>query len=285
MTQADPLATGKSIILEVVGCLRANVEPLLYSTVAPTRYFVYLHPSDFERLQGLIPRLEAEARRALDEEVRRWNAEARPPRSPLDWFRRKSGAPPIEAPAAGWEIRFEADVDGEMSPGDIAVASELALPQAAELSGSKTRRITTLRSGEHTTTREQVLEGTAEAGGTVFGRLTYDDRKGRHEFAITRSLVIVGRGGIGYWVDVKLDISPDVSREHLRIRRDEADGQFFLKDMSTLGTTLDGAPVPPSLELVDGVRRDRGVEVKLPPRARIGLANAVVVEFTAGGGA
>ena len=96
--------------------------------------------------------------------------------------------------------------------------------------------------------------------------------------------MVVGRGGLGYWVDVKLDVSADVSREHVRLRRDEASGAFFLKDVSSLGTTLDGAPVPSSVEVVEGRKRDTGVEVPLPPKARIGLANVIVLEFEAGSG-
>ena len=82
-------------------------------------------------------------------------------------------------------------------------------------------------------------------------------------------------------MDVKLDTSADVSREHLRLRRDEATSQFFLKDLSSLGTTVDGAPVPSSIEVVEGRKRDKGVEVPLPARARIGLANVIVLEFEA----
>ena len=287
MNQPEPLATGKAIILEIVRCLRANVEPLLYSTVAPARYFVYLHTSDFERLEGLLPRLAAEARRALDEEVARWNAEVQGHRSPLDRLLGKTAvpAPPIEPPASGWDIRFEPDAEGEMNPGDIAVASELVLPAKAELSGSRTRRITTLRQGDRTSVREQVVETAPASDGTILATLAYEDRKGPHRVRLTTGQAVIGRGGVGYWVDLKLDTSPDVSREHVRLRRDEATGQFFLKDMSTLGTTLNGARVPSSVEVVEGVKRDRNVEVPLPARARIGLADTVFVDFEAGGGA
>ncbi len=99
---------------------------------------------------------------------------------------------------------------------------------------------------------------------------------------LTSPVTVVGRGGVGYWVDVKLDTSPDVSREHLRLRRDDASGQFFLKDLSSLGTTVDGVPVPSSVEVVEGRKRDKGIEVPLPPRARIGLANVIVLDFEAG---
>jgi hypothetical protein len=287
MNQNAPVATGKSIILEIVRCLTANVEPLLYSTIAPARYFVYLHPSDFERLEGVFPRLAVEARRALDEEVARWNAMAKGRRSPLDKLLGKSidPAPPIEPPAGGWEVQFEPDAEGEMQPGDIAVASELVLPARPELSGSRTRRVTTLKQGDRTSVRERMVDAAPAGGGTVLARLAYEDRMGVHRVPLTSAQVVIGRGGAGCWVDVKIDTSTDVSREHLRLRRDDATGEYFLKDLSTLGTSVDGVRVPSSIEIVDGVKRDRNVEVPLPPRARIGLADTVFVDFEAGAGA
>ena len=53
----------------------------------------------------------------------------------------------------------------------------------------------------------------------------------------------------------------------------------FLKDLSSLGTSIDGVPVPSSIEVVEGRKRDVGVEVPLPSRARIGLANVIVLDF------
>jgi hypothetical protein len=284
MEDTGKLATGKSVILEIVRAMRTNLEPLLFTTVAPSRFFVYLHPSDHQRLEGIIPAIVSEARRALDDEVRTWNERARPSLIPRKWLGGDDPPPPIETPSDPWDIRFEADADGEMAPGDIAIASELTLPARPEFEGSKTRRITTLRHGERTSTREQVVpSGSGQAPiGTVYATLTYEDRQGRQRVPITKNQIVVGRGGVGYWVDVKLDASPDVSREHLRLRRDETSGQFFLKDLSSLGTTLDGTPVPTSVEVVDGRKRDKGVEVPLPPRARIDLANVIVLEFEAG---
>lgn len=284
MEETDKLATGKAIILEVVRAMRTNLEPLLFSTVAPTRFFVYLHPGDHERLEGIIPTIVSQARRALDEEVRKWNDRAKPSRIPKKWLGIAEPLPPIETPPESWDIRFEADADGEMAPGDIAVASELTLPAQPEFEGSRTRRITTMRQGDRTSTREQVLLGGAAPPppGTVYGTLAYEDQRGSKRVPITSSQLVVGRGGVGYWVDVKLETSPDVSREHLRIRRDETSGQFFLKDLSSLGTTVNGAAVPSSVEVVDGRKRDKGIEVPLPARARIGLANVIVLDFEAG---
>jgi hypothetical protein len=284
MQETDQVATGRAVILEIVRAMRANIEPLMFSTVAPTRYYVYLHPDDHKRLEGVFPLVVDQARRALDDEVRRVNEKAKA--GPLrKWLSSEPAEPAIDAPRDGWEIRFEPDLDGEMQPGDIAVASELILPSRDELAGSRTRRVTTMQSGGKTSRREQVVEGPGTApvapGGTTFATLTYEDRQGPHRFAMTKTEVVVGRGGVGYWVDLKLDTLADVSREHLRLRRDEATGAFFLKDLSSLGTTLDGKAVPSSVEIVDGQRKDKGVEVPVPPRARIGLADTVYLDFEA----
>jgi pSer/pThr/pTyr-binding forkhead associated (FHA) protein len=90
---------------------------------------------------------------------------------------------------------------------------------------------------------------------------------------------VIGRGGVGYWVDLRLHAAADVSREHLRIRRDPSTGRFFLKDLSTYGTTLDGVPVPRSIEVVDGEKRDLDIEVPLPDRAKLELAGMIVLQF------
>jgi hypothetical protein len=279
MPEIDKLATGKAVILEIVRAMRANLEPLLFSTIAPARYYVYLHPADYERLEGILPVLVEQARRALDAEVQQWNDRASS-RSPLRWLGGSTPPPPIEPFQDGWDIRFEADADNEMAPGDIAVASELTLPPQAEYAGSRTKRVTTMRRGGQTSVSEAIAQ--APAAGPVLATLSFQDRRGPQRVEITTPQVVVGRGGVGYWVDVRLDASPDVSREHIRLRRDDATGQFFLKDLSTLGTTVDGKAVPPSVELVEGRKRDTGVEVPLPARARIGLAGILVIDFQAG---
>lgn len=279
MPEADKLATGRAVILEIVRAMRANLEPLLFSTVAPTRYYVYLHPTDYERLEGIVPVLVEQARRALDAEVQRWNEHARS-RSPLQWLGGDAPPPPIEPIQEGWDIRFEPDADNEMAPGDIAIASELTLPPQGEYAGSRTRRVTTERRGDQTSVSEAIVA--APPAGPVLATLSFQDRRGPQRVVVTKPQVVVGRGGVGYWVDVRLETSPDVSREHLRLRRDDATGQFFLKDLSTLGTTVDGQAVPSSVEVVEGRKRDTGVEVPLPARARLGLAGVLVIDFQAG---
>src|SRR4030095_4543208 len=80
-------------------------------------------------------------------------------------------------------------------------------------------------------------------------------------------------------VDVKILSSADVSREHARIRRDAPTGRFFLIDLSSLGTTLNGRHVPRGVDDADGAKKENGAETPLPDRARIGLADTVHLDF------
>ncbi len=276
---AERLLSARDVILEVVNNMREGIEPLLYASLAPGVYEVYLHPDDYERLMPIATRVAAEARRALDEEVARLN---RGDRLTPALVRRWLGGPPkVERPLEDWVVRLQADPDGELRPGHIAVTSELSLPPRPELDGTETRRVTTVTRGELTQTSRSTT--TTPSAVVPLATLSYADEDGPHAFTIEKDRVVVGRGGVGYWVDVRLRAAPDVSREHLRIRRDPQSGRFFVKDLSTFGTTLDGVPLPRSVEAVEGGKRDLDIEVALPDRARLVLAGLVTLEFVRGG--
>jgi hypothetical protein len=109
--------------------------------------------------------------------------------------------------------------------------------------------------------------------------IQYEDNSGRKTYHMTKNEIVVGRGGRDYWTDIKLDTLPDVSREHFRLRRDPASGQFFLKDLSRLGTTIDGERAPSSLEFDGTEKRDLNRESPVPAKAKIGLAGVVFLDF------
>ena len=113
----------------------------------------------------------------------------------------------------------------------------------------------------------------------VWAIIEYQDAGGHKTYRMTKDQIVVGRGGRDYWTDVKLDTLPDVSREHFRLRRDPATGQFFLKDLSRLGTTINGEKAPSSVEFAEGEKRDRNVEAPVPAQARIGLAEVLFLDF------
>jgi hypothetical protein len=272
-------ATAREIILEIVRNMREGLEPLHYSTLAPAIYHVYLHPDDMERLRGILPRVIDEARRALDEELEALNRASLAEKFKLA----RRGGPKVTPPEGGWQIRLLENTDDDTAPGDIVIHSELALPAKDELgSGAMTKRIATRRLGGVEYTKqsyETPAAAPAPAPASTVATIEYEDNGGRKRYHMTKDEIVIGRGGRDYWTDVKLDTLPDVSREHCRLRRDPSTGQFFLKDLSRLGTTINGEAAPSSLEFEGSDKRDLNREAPVPAKSRIGLAGVVFLEF------
>lgn len=297
MPAAPTHTTAREIILEIVRNMREGLEPLHYSTLAPAVYNVYLHPDDLDRLRGILPRIVDEVRQALNEEVESLNRASLGERLKLS----RRSEPKITPPEGGWQVRILENTDDDVDPGDIVIYSELALPSKPEFgAGSMTKRIATRRLGgalsssssydkvsspapspdsaPPAATSEPAPPAASTDSVPAFAVIEYEDRGGRKLYRMTKEQIVVGRGGRDYWTDVKLDTLPDVSREHFRLRRDTS-GKFFLKDLSRLGTTINGEAAPTSVEFVDGEKRDRNLEVAVPEKAQIGLAGVLFLEF------
>src|SRR5450432_3392793 len=253
-------ATAREIILEIVRNMREGLEPLQYSTLPPAVYHVYLHPDDVERLRGILPRIVDEARRALNAELETLNRGGLAEKLRLA----RRSQPMIVVPDGGWQVRILENTDDGIEAGDISIYSELALPAKDDLdAGSMTKRITTRRlagvesvsqsydkpapSPVPAATVPAETSMAREAAG-AFAVIEYEDNTGRKTYHMTKDQIVVGRGGRDYWTDIQLETLPDVSREHCRLRRDPESGNFFLKDLSRLGTTIHGETVPSSVE-------------------------------------
>ncbi len=272
----EPRRPAADIIDAVVDNMRSNLETLKYTTVAPSRYTVYLSPAEHARLEGILPRLRAETLRALSEEIARLNRTSALRQRVDRWFRR--GRPALQNADTHWHVDFLPDTDGELQhEQDILVHSDLILPAELELGGERTRRMTTVHAGATTSARSQVVSIAASPG--PLARLSYEDSRGTHRFDVVTDVVTIGRGGSQHPVDVRVAAPEDVSREHARIRRDSRTGAFHLIDVSALGTTLNGRHIPRGVDDVDGTRRENGAESLLPDRARIGLAETVFLDF------
>jgi hypothetical protein len=271
-------ASARDIILEIVRNMRDGLEPLHETILPPTVYRVYLHPDDLDRVRGIIPRIVEEARRALSAEIGKVN------RATLSQKLRISPKPAaVEEPSTDWTIELLENLEPETRPGDIVIYSELVLPPKPEYSGSMTKRIATRRLNRASQTSRTYQEPTRTEA-EPYATLEYEDNNGRQTYRMTKNQIVIGRGGRDYWTDLTLHTLPDVSREHVRLRRDPATGKFFLKDLSRLGTTIDGRKAPTSLEEVNGERKDKNIEVDLPKRARIGLADVIFLNFEARSG-
>jgi hypothetical protein len=292
---------GRDIIAQLLENMRSQGEELRYSTIVPAAYDVYLHAADYQRLESLAGVIAEQARRALDEELAKLNRPSRIEARVRDALRKPRL--PHERAGSAWEIRLLSDPNDELSPGDILVDSTLIVPESESLSGNRTRRILTSRRGDRVESHEAPVEegvrraapspapapaalaapapAAPAAAAPALATLAYRDENGDQVFRMQKPQVVVGRGGPGYWVDLKLRTVPDVSRDHLRLRYDESERRFYIKDLSTLGTTVNGAAIPSSIEVRDGEKVDRSVEVPLPPEAEIGLAGAVFIRFRA----
>jgi hypothetical protein len=127
--------------------------------------------------------------------------------------------------------------------------------------------------GRSTSQRE-----TADAA-TAYARIAYKDDSGQREFWVVKDEIVIGRDAPDVWVDLRLETSLDVSREHARLRRAPESGTFRIKDLSKLGTTVNGKSLPASLEGSGEGERDHDRWTDLPDRARIGLAAIVFLDF------
>ena len=319
LMQIADRATGKDIILDIVENMRSYREELLYSTVVPTSFEVHLHPDDYARLEGIFPAITAEARRALDEELARQNrrlgpewlrkltqsaSSSKPAQDgwSISFYRDEndelrpgdvlidSRMTLPQAPEAGAGTRtrrittsrinqqvsttsetVEAPPPSPVTPAPAATQPPpIPLPVAAAVDSPPPVPGPTPATGDATV---------KTAPPPVYATLAYEDKNGRHTHSMTTSQVVIGRGGAGYWVDVRIEAAPDISREHVRLRRDATTGHFFLKDVSLYGTTINGNRVTSSIDQGSGAKKDLNIEVPLPPVARIGLADMVFIDF------
>jgi hypothetical protein len=326
MAAAVRAPSGRKIWKAVRDELMLNLYPLPFSTIAPTVYHVYLHPDDFDAIDGVAPRVVGQIQQALTAEVEKVNEGLRKStRRVLSRLLDREELPPIEVPGSGWEVHLCADRNGELERGQIGIVSTLAMPAPAEYAGTPTTRIvrSVVGGGRRTATSTTSETGAAPAPPAATAgparveparsaetpargsegparsaeslarsaeikdsrdnreraRLTYQDEQGPHVFLMRKDTVSIGRGGSSAWVDVQVSGSSKVSREHLRLRLDPA-GQFFIQDVSLWGTSVDGKPIPPAVKSAEGVAQP-GPERPLPARARIGLADTVVIDFEA----
>jgi FHA domain len=289
MAKPGKAPDGRHIWNAVRDELIQNLFPLPYSTLAPSVYHVYLHPDDFGVVEDVSQRIVTQVQRALTAEVEKMNRGLeRSARRVLARFLEREQLAPIEIPAAGWDVHIRADQNGELQRGFLGIVSTLSVPAPAEYGGTPTTRIvkSVVGSGRRTTTAElrPAEPQSAPAASPTHdtrerARLTYQDDQGTHIFSMRKDVLSVGRGGSSAWVDVQVITASKVSREHFRLRRDPG-GRFFIQDVSLWGTTVNGEALPPAVKSAGGVAGP-GPERELPPSARIGLADVLVIQFDA----
>jgi len=275
--------TPEEIVNFVLEEMEAGMCPTYYSYVVPSIYDVYLYAEDLERLRPLEQRMREETATALSEKLSKLNRAAEP-KLKLPLGAKNKRVRRYET-LGEWSVEFHENADDDASENPLIIHSTFpANAEAEDRVGTLTERVSRRRSdGQTLTTSTQRTANldTHRAVGIVYANLAYEDDTGAHTFQMTKDLLKIGRGSADHWVDLKLKAKKDVSREHVQIRRDPSTGQLFIKDLSTLGTTVDGKRVPPSIQRINGEEVDANVEVPLPPKARIGLAGVMSIDFKA----
>ena len=276
--------TGDDIISELIRNADAGRFKVRYTVLVPCIFNVYLHPRDYEVIQPIAELIREEAVRALQEHLSGLNK----PRSAGRFGKRFGSAgeprPEYKILEKQWVIQFHGDQEERLRPGEIEIYSELGNARPKDFgAGAMTTFITRHPAGDSVP-----AAGNSDGGGPqvpargVVARVRYQDSGIDKTFVMTSEEIVVGRGGKAVWVDLKLEGPPDVSREHCRIRHDAKTGNFFIRDLSQFGTTVNGTPIPKSVELVEGGEKvDRNREVLLPSPARIMLADVCTLGFEA----
>jgi hypothetical protein len=267
----------RQIIATMVHQLRARIVRLTTKALAPSHFVVYLHPDDHNQLAGISRAIADDAAREMDAEIARATRWSTP-----GWRRvayriaRPWGPPPlpVEGASPRRQIEFVPDPDGELPRGGFRVVVHLPTARP-DFAGTATVSVT---GGVATAVAEGVSRSSEPQ--TAFARIDLHDEGGARVFEICSDKTIIGRGGQGVWVDLKVVGPTEISQEHVRLRRDPATGEFFIKDLSRNGTTVDGARIPGGVAYDGDMKREiDGNEVRLPPRAEIVLAESVRLTF------
>jgi hypothetical protein len=251
--------SGQIIINELIRNMELGRLELGYSILVPCVFSVYLHPDDFARVVGVQEIVKEDARRALSARLSGWNAKP-------SLFHRSGPRKTYRIAQNDWWIELFADSESAVPPGDVEIHSELAEVVQPGYRGTKT----TLIAREPSVTSARVSrdrENTRRQAPRVFAEIQYRDDTGPQTYFVSQDEVSIGRGGEDLWVDLPLYTSDDVSREHLRLRRDPATGSFTITDKSRNGTWLNAKRLP------------RDTETPLPDRAEIKVAGTLKLTF------
>lgn len=285
MQQQDSVRiTPEEIVNFILEEMEAGMYPSYYSNLVPSVYDIYLYSDDLERLRPLEQRMRDEAVSALSEKLSALNRTT-VPKLKLPLGAAKKGRAKRYETLGEWSVEFHENTDDDAAENPLVIHSTFPITADVEdRVGTLTERVTSRKSNGQTVTTSTQRTGNVDgrqAMGLVYANLAYEDDTGSHSYQMTKDILKVGRGSADHWVDLKLRTQKDVSREHLQIRRDPSNGRFFIKDLSSLGTTIDGRPMPPSIERLNGNDVDSNVEVALPNKARIGLAGVLFIDFKA----
>lgn len=265
---AEGKITGRIIIDQLIRNMELGQFEMGYSTLLPCIFSLYLHPDDYTRLTGVLDLIKEDAKRALAARMQQLNAKP----LGLGVIRTGKERKPYKIACKDWAFEFFPDSEGVVPVGDVEIHSELnEIPQPG-YHGAKTTLMEREPSVGTTTGRNAAARSEPQPSTErVYAEIRYEDDSGPQLFLMTQNEISIGRGGDDVPVNLALYANDEVSREHLRVKRDPARDSFLIVDKSMNGTWLNGK------------RLARGREETLPGRAEIGVAEVLTLHFEAKG--
>jgi hypothetical protein len=261
--EAQGKISGRIIIEQLIRNLELGQFEMGYSILTPCIFSLYFHPDDYTRLTGVFDLIREDAKKALAGRLAEWNAK------PLGFgaLRGAKDRKPYKIACKDFAFEFFPDSEGAVPMGDVEIHSELNETPQPGYHGTKTTLLDREPSVGSLTGRAGVRPETRQTGDRVYAEIRYEDDSGPQLYLMTQDEISVGRGGDGAQVSLALYTNDEVSREHLRVRRDATEKRFLIIDKSMNGTWLNGR------------RLQRGVEETLPAKAQISVAEVITLQF------
>lgn len=257
--------SGRIIIEQLIRNMELGQFEMGFSILVPCIFSLYLHPEDYARLTGVFDLIREDAKKALAGRLAQLNAKP----LGISALRTAKNRKPYKIACKDFTFEFFPDSEGAVPLGDVEIHSELNETPQPGYHGTKTTLLDREPSVGAITGRAGVGPETRQTGDRVYAEIRYEDDSGPQLYLMTQDEISVGRGGDGAQVSLALYTNDEVSREHLRLRRDAAHKRFLIIDQSMNGTWLNGK------------RLARGVEETLPPKAQISVAEVITLQFEA----
>jgi hypothetical protein len=270
--------SGRIIIDQLIRNMDLGQFELGYSILVPCIFSLYLHPEDHARLRGLFDLIREDARKALAARLAELNA--KPLGGLVPGFGPRRAAKtrkPYKIACKDFNFEFLPDSEGVVPLGDVEIHSELNETPQPGYHGTKTTLLDREPSAGAITGRAAGARAethpfetaTDHPADRVYAEIRYEDDSGPQLYLMTQDEISVGRGGDGAQVSLALYTNDEVSREHLRVRRDAGQKSFLIVDHSMNGTWLNGK------------RLQRGVAQPLPAKSEISVAEVITLQFEA----
>lgn len=264
--EAQGKISGRIIIEQLIRNMELGQFEMGYSILTPCIFSLYLHPDDYARLTGVFDLIREDAKKALAARLAQLNAKP----LGIGALRGAKDRKPYKIACKDWTFEFFPDSENAVPLGDVEIHSELNETPQPGFHGTKTTLLDREPSvGAITGRAGGPRPETRQLPDRVYAEIRYEDDSGPQLFLMSQDEISVGRGGDGAQVSLALYTNDEVSREHLRVRRDSVQNRFVIVDKSMNGTWLNGK------------RLARGVEETLPPKAQIGVAEVITLQFEA----